>query len=565
MSAAPYLRCVALVGAMVAVAAHAAAPKGAVATIELEPVVDGTVAEMRVVEHLPQAFLAPGEPLTLAFATLAPAHTRTTDTVVALIARDAAGPLTLTGPSREGANDLWRANRPVRGDVTVRYRVPAAAIDRPHSGPITYLQTSGGGLSGKFASVLLLPRSASPVDVAVQWHLPAGQQAVSSAGTGDFRRRMAIGDLGDAMFVAGPLAHAPAVVNDRALVVAALARPQAEVDQARPWLTRAHAAMAAAFGAGKADGYRVMVFSHDRQANHSGTSGPGGFLFFLPPDQHLYDKDNQSILAHELVHSFVRSYDPDAEGDGADDWYDEGIADYAGLIVPHAAGLFSSRDYLDLVNDAAAFYYLNRLRLTPTADIPAIKWTVNRAWTLGYSRGAMYFANLDAGLRARRSRTTVMGLIARMNARKPASGSGATAWEALLREQAGPWAVAEWRAMLAGQLLRPVDGAFGPCLVACRIAAGHFDLGVSKTGFAKGDRIGNVVSGCNAYKAGVRAGDVLRETFEMEGLDNSFDRLATLKILREGKPLDITFAPRTGTEEAYRFHPRSGDPNRPCG
>ncbi|MBO9882480.1 hypothetical protein [Xanthomonas sp. D-109] len=551
-----------LIGALGAAAGPGLAADQVRATLELQPVVSEHVAEMRVVEHLPADMLPSGQTLTLAFATMAPAYRRTADTVQSLVAQDDLGPLPLVGPTREDNDDLWRAGRATHGDVLVRYVVPAAPHDVPHSGPITYLQNSGGGLSGAFASFLLAPRVDTPIDIAVRWRLPAGQHAVSNQQIGDFARRTTFSELAGTLFVAGPLRYAPQRLSDRTLVVAGLGRPAEDVVRARQWFAKVFPVMRDAFQGDPRLGYRIMFFSHDRQSFDSGTSRSGGFLYFLPADARLDDQKNHSIIAHEMVHSLVAGYLPDTDGPG--DWYNEGIADYAALVVPNAAGLYTPREYLDLVNAEAAFYYLNPLRQTPNAEIAESKWSKNNAWSLGYTRGALYFANLDAGLRAHGAKLTVIDLVGKMNALGEDHSLGPDDWERVLQQSAGPWALAEWRAMLAGQLLQPVPGAFGPCLVARPITAGHYALGFSTNTMGKGDRVAHVVPGSSAFNAGLRDGDILREAFVEHGLNERYDSQATVKVTRDGKALDITYSPREGKELAYRWFPRSGNPDRPC-
>lgn len=532
-----------------------------VATLELTPISSDEGAAIRVLERLPAAVITSQREFVLSFATMGPAYQRTTDTVKDLRAEDELGPLPLTGPILEGDEDTWRPARKIHGTVLLRYVVPAAPANLPHHGPITYLQSTGGGLSGAFGSFLLAPRWNNPLSIAVRWHLPAGQMAVSNVQIGNVERRVTFSSLADTLFVAGPLIYAPATLSDHTLVVAGLARPQSEVDGARQWFSSAFSAMRRAFGS-SVDGYRIMFFSHDRQAFDSGTSRAGGFLYFVPAGRHLDDEQNHATIAHEMVHSFVAEYQPGTDGPG--DWYNEGIADYAAIVVPNAAGLYTPRELLEVVNKEAAAYYLNPLRQVPLDRFDKIKWVTPGAWSLGYTRGAIYFANLDAGLRAQGARTTVLALIQEMN-RMASANLGPADWERLLSRSAGSWAVTQWRAMLAGQIQVPVDGTFSACFVPRRIFEGHYDLGFMHNGLQKGDHVGMVQRGSNADRAGLRDGDILREQLVEYGISNSFDAQVTVKVLRDGKPLDITYLPRSGAEPAYRWFPKSGNPDHPCG
>jgi hypothetical protein len=78
-----------------------------------------------------------------------------------------------------------------------------------------------------------------------------------------------------------------------------------------------------------------------------------------------------------------------------------------------------------------------------------------------------------------------------------------------------------------------------------------------------GTSIDRVDPSSYAYKAGLRSGDVLREP--IKDMDKSFDQNVIIRVTRDGKPIDFTFSPRAGTELAYRWFARSGNPDRPCG
>ncbi|WP_285404939.1 hypothetical protein [Luteibacter sp. ME-Dv--P-043b] len=527
--------------------------------IDLTPVVSKEISEMRITVHLSKDVVRANQRLALIFDTLGPSYERTTDEVRDLEVTDELGAVPMDAPTLDGTNKVWKTARNVKGSVTYRYRVPAASTAITHLGPMTYLQSTGGGLSGLFSSFLLAPASPVVQDITVRWHMSDGDQAVTNFSARDFEKKMSFDDLSHTLFVAGPLIHDPAKLAGSGLVIAGLAVGEADMRQARPWLEAAFTAMKTSFDVAVKDGYRIMVFSNDRQVSHSGVSYQGGFLFFVPAGAKLSDKANRRIIAHEIVHSMVTSYGEDSE-----DWYNEGIADYAAIIVPKQAGLYTPREYLDLINDESGFYYLNKMRQTPTSKFPEVKWAHAGAWTLGYSRGALYFANLDAELRNRKIGVTVFDLVQKMN---DASHRGAVTndtWKALLVQYAGSWAVDDWQSMLAGELIRPATNSYGECYIARPVVVGHYHLGFAHIVFSKGAIIKNVETDSNAFKAGLRDGDVLQESFNEIEAAKSLAHPVTLQVLRGQKRLVISFSPHEGSEIGYQWFPKSGDVDRAC-
>jgi len=547
------------VGMNLATTARAAILPERAVEFELQPIVTSNKAEMRVVERLPASALAADHSLELTFATMAPSYKRTADQVVDLAVTDDLGLVPLSEPTVDGEDQVWQAKRQISGDVTLRYRVPAAPIDIPHSGPITYLQTSGGGLSGIFASFLLAPKSSTTHNIKVHWQLLPGQRAMTNRQFGDLALTATFSALAETLFVVGPLTLDPAEPSEHGLSIATLAVPPMEVRRSRPWFAKAFKAMRSTFSREAIDTYHIMVFSHDRQAFHSGTSFAGGFLFFVPSKLPLDAPENRQIIAHEMVHSLASPYNTKSP-----DWYNEGIADYSSIVVPEKAGLYSFNEYLDHINAEAAGYYLNKLRNTPNAKIPEVKWTSPGAWSLGYTRGALYFANLDAGLRRRGSTSTVFQLIVKMNELIDKGASTEDAWVNVLNQSGAGWAVEQWNQMIQGALLKPEPGSFGDCVVARAFVSGHYDLGFSHTSLRKGGVIGRMDESSHAFKAGLREGDVLRETFDENEADTSFDSDAILKVTRGNVNLDVKFSPRTGNEISYRWFPKSGQPDHPC-
>ena len=499
---------------------------------------------------------APGAkaPLTLRLDTLEPGLERSTDVVSDLVVADDRGALALGDPVRRdtesGSYQTWTAARPVVGTVQVSYRMHVARNIVAKRGPQFDLQAAGGGVSGGYVGFLALPDiSGGTFKAHVQWKLLPGETAVSSYGEGNYAGTFTAEKLAGTLFLAGPLTtyRAPGQATGAGLGVYALGLAPEQLKSAGEWTARAYAAEVKAFNLTENRPYRFMIRSYDGGANASGRAGEQSFLLYVPPGADPGTNSLHNVVAHEMVHSLARYLEKERE-DG--DWYTEGIANYLAMTVPNAAGLYTASQYLDLVKAESAGYYTNAQRSVPNDKLAAIVWSGRNAWTLPYKRGSMYFADLDARLRAHGAQVTVLDLVnevsARINAGAPADRH---TWLDVLTRRAGQWAVSDWNDMMSGKVIFPAKGAFGACMQSRKEDVRIFDLGFSlPIRLVAGSTIGGLMQGSPAERAGLRDGDVLMTSTDINPVDESLDALVVLPVRRNGEPMTITFDPRRGTQ-----------------
>lgn len=531
---------------------------GPVLTMQLRPTYarPGQASGLAVTYTLTPPSAQP-RPLDLQFDLLAPSLVRGTDQVTDLVVTDAKGPVTFAKPvvrTQDGeAVQHWLASRPVRGTLRVAYRVPVAQAVAPKRGPHIDLQAAGGGLAGGGRGFLLLPEvAADSLTLRLSWQLPAGATAVSSYGPGSQAARTTVSQLHEAHFLAGPLYHYPAQPTEQGFSAYGLGKTAAEMDAPMAAAQRVYELERQAFGGSATQSFKFFFRSYLGSPFSSGVASPGAFMLYLPPSVSVANTEERATIAHEMVHAWgLHLQAPES----LDDWYTEGIADYFALTLPYAAGLYTPAEYLEIINTDAAYYYTNARRLTPDRNVPASKWAGRNAWTLSYARGMLYFANLDAKLRQAGSPHTVLSLANELLTMQRA-GHAPTApdWVALLRRAAGDWAVADYQAMVAGQLLRPVPGAFGPGVASQPVQTGYFDLGFAEPlAVQVGKRIKGLVPGSPAALAGLREGDELAEAVDIGPIYGSFRRPLTLRVRRNGALVPITYLPQRGQAEAWEW------------
>jgi predicted metalloprotease with PDZ domain len=100
--------------------------------------------------------------------------------------------------------------------------------------------------------------------------------------------------------------------------------------------------------------YRVMMRFNPMNA------GGGAALthsFLITYGKNITAESFTAILGHEMTHTWTAG--------GMDKWYSEGNAVYYQALLPWRAGLFTTQQYLDDLNETAYRYFANALRSTP--------------------------------------------------------------------------------------------------------------------------------------------------------------------------------------------------------
>ena len=259
-----------------------------------------------------------------------------------------------------------------------------------------------------------------------------------------------------------------------------------------------------------------------------------------------------SLISHEMVHALIKDLD-DAPGDEGD-WYTEGTADYFAIVLPYKAGLFDSCEYVRVINEEAAMYYTNRLRILPNQEISRTMWSRRDAWTVPYARGAMYFADLDGKLQQHHAHISVLDLVNatsdRIRLGTPANNQ---TWKEVLASRVGQWAVSDWSFMMQGRLMLPAD-AFGDAVKGMPVNNGFFDMGFAEPKHLNaGLEVEQVQSGSPAVKAGLRDGDILTQSLDLNPYYRSFANLITLHVMHDNVPKVVTYDPHLGSYPGMKW------------
>ena len=497
------------------------------------------------------------ERLTFLFDKMYPLQ-RSSDTVCNLQVSDKLGMFALKRQSSDSLKSsdyfTWRALRAQDGPLTVSYYVPLAPRVALKSGPVKDLQAAGDGLSGAIGSFLLFPDHSKKITINLHWTLNNGQEAVCSQGYGkDVSFQTSLTDLFEVQFLAGSLySYANNKINTGFSMYGLGQDVSNELNASANWYTQAYKTIRDSLKGSPTSPFYYFFRSYQGNPMSSGRAANGSFLLYLPKQMSMNDEDIKILSAHEMIHVFVSDLiDPD----GLTDWYVEGIADYLSVKLLYDGHLIDEKKYLEVRNNQAAAYYTNKLRSTPNQKIPEIMWSGTNAWTTPYSRGTMYFADLEGKLKQHKAKATVLSLVNTLDAMKK-RGDKITpdSWATLLKEQAGAWALADYENMLSGKLLIPVDNAFGGNFKRKPVKARFFDLGFDYPKSVKaGEQIKSLRGDSPAAKAGLKEGDKINNAVDLIPLYQSYSKPLTIHVKRNGKVIPITYDPRSTSTSAYQW------------
>ena len=514
---------------------------------------------------IPQVDAAAGAPLLTLPVVIANTDT-VAGTLTGLKAVDALGEVPLTvkdDPVAIAYARHWLAGRAVKGDVTVTYRAPVDNTPPTRgSGPPYSLRTEGGGVSGVGNTFILLPEGGRSYRIALTWDLTrlgGAATAMSSLGEGDVRLDAGPAErLHRSLFMAGDMRRTPAEVKPTGFSAAWLGDPPFDPRPLMTWAGDLHGWMSRFFQDPTQPPYRVILRYNPINA------GGGAALtnsFLLTWGQTAKDPEGlKGTLAHEMIHTWT------ASGLGGQ-WYGEGIAVHYQALLPLRAGLIKPEAYLEDINDTARRYYTNALNDTPDEQIAPRFWEDTRIRVLPYDRGALYFAVLDGKIRrASAGKRSLDELVIEM-ARRRRAGEPVTdaVWLELLDGALGPEGRKVHADMLAGKLMLPEAGDFGPCFTRTTGRFRRFELGFepkSLVGAAK--TIRGLQPGSEAAKAGLRDGDVVTYAAALDGVQGDPARTLTLSVTRDGRTFPITYLPRGETVDAWQWKRVPGVPDSAC-
>lgn len=397
------------------------------------------------------------------------------DRVQGLVVRDAKGVIPLAvadDPAAPGGFPYfrhWTAQRAVSYPVTISYRSLVQPAGAPQ-GPPFGIRPSGGGVSGAGAGFLVLPEKVGEAQLKLRWDLSdlaKGSSAVASFGDGDVTLTGEPETLRQAWYMAGPMGRYPQSGDVDGFSGTWLGQspfdPAAELE----WSGKLYQQLDKDFGYLKpAPRYRVFMRFLDTPPVGGGTALPNSFMLSraaAPRDPAA--KGPRVTFAHEMIHQWVGGVEsPGAVG--VSSWFSEGLTTYYTALAPMRAGFSSVEEYGEQINAAARGYWGSEARDWSAEKIAKAGFGSESIRHVPYNRSALYFADLDAQIRAKSGgKRKLDDLLAPMFvSREKGVRFDHDAWKAMVTAELGPQAVETFeKVVLGGEMFTPDAGAFGPC------------------------------------------------------------------------------------------------------
>ena len=114
--------------------------------------------------------------------------------------------------------------------------------------------------------------------------------------------------------------------------------------------------------------------------------------------------------------------------------------------------------------------------------------------------------------------------------------------------------MADYQAMLKGELVLPPSDAYGPCFRRVIRKTRPFDMGFATGALLKPPlTVGRMEPGSEAEKAGLREGDVVVKGQAGDGTMIDQAQTITLKVKRGDQTFDVTYLPRGAPVDTYQW------------
>jgi hypothetical protein len=209
--------------------------------------------------------------------------------------------------------------------------------------------------------------------------------------------------------------------------------------------------------------YRVFIRVGFRSGTALGNSFMGGGEP-REPGAEPEGEASRTTIVHELTHMFVGGI----EGpQGVTSWFSEGLTTYYTRLLPMRGGFTSVEEYGRQINDAFRSYYTSPHRSLSADSIVQVGFRDSEIRHIPYIRGSLYFADLDAKIRAHSDGERDLDQVLRelFERRERGESFDHDVWIETVVREAGPSAREDFEEIILDgtRSLVPASDAFGPC------------------------------------------------------------------------------------------------------
>jgi predicted metalloprotease with PDZ domain len=346
-------------------------------------------------------------------------------------------------------------------------------VGSPNGTPQFDFYAHGGGISAGGMALFLTPDFITNATTRVRWDLSdlsASAIAVSTYGEGDFEITGPPDLLLEAYYMVGPLGRYIPPVPASGFRAYWLGQPPFDPRREMEWTYQAYEYLRKFYRDPQQASYRVFIRALP------GATGPlGGAAirnsFMVATNAGPITASAigpRNTIVHEMGHMWIGSLAGDATGSTT--WFSEGLNEHYTRLLLLRSGLAPVQDYDEEINGSAGSYFTSPYRTAPAEAIARIGFStgmgVGSAQNLPYARGSLYFATVDAKIRAASDgrRTLDDVILPLLDRRRSGERIDQNAFVDALVRTLGPNARYEFESVIIrGEPLDPASGAFGPC------------------------------------------------------------------------------------------------------
>lgn len=364
----------------------------------------------------------------------------------------------------------WTADRAIDGPVSITYR---ALVQQPQGprGPAFGIRAVRSGAAGSTVTLLMRPNAAAIGSTRVTWDLsalPKGSRASMSHGDGNFTIAGGPSELLQDWFLVGPLGSYPAT-GGKEFKAFWLGQPTFDAPAEMAWTARAHKYLVNYFPHLRPPKpYRVYLQFREEEPYGGGTALYQSFMLSSAPQAPSAPgapaTAPRSTLFHEMIHMWTGAIDAPV---GISSWFSEGLTTYYEHVLPMRGGFETVAQYDAAINDLAQRYYTSKARNTSALNITKVGFSDEEVRHTPYVRSALYFADLDARIRAKSggARNLESLLFPMFLAREKGERFDHAKWIAMVTGELGPQEEARFQRIIieGSDTLIPAGDAFGPC------------------------------------------------------------------------------------------------------
>jgi predicted metalloprotease with PDZ domain len=273
------------------------------------------------------------------------------------------------------------------------------------------------------------------------------------------------------------------------------------------------------------------------------------------------------FLAHEMLHQFPEELSDVGKGEPTY-WWSEGVATFYAATLTFRLGVKTPEQFVSDWNRFLGNYYSDPNRLLSYKEITGGMFG-SVGLNLMYGKGHAFMMLLNYRIRQRSGGTRSLDDLIFPLVRQHRRGGSYTREDflAALDRQLGPDGRALYEEFRAGgKLLDLPTDVMGPCFRRETVEYRPFALGFDAGAATAGDQrsIRNLIKGSAAERAGVREGDDVIGNLQLNAARADTSAALTLELRRNGTPVTVTFVPRLGPLQGYRWAYDPAVPTSAC-